>query len=136
MSAKELILGFNLNHQFISTKEYFFGLKGAPNDLAPFMSLSERKDLCFNKLGLKDNNVAEQPFIQAAVELTVRAHFARFFPKGFVYEEKVNPPKDVDCSFRFASVITNLTLKLSVPTLKRNMPSMMAKVSKLVCMVD
>ena len=69
MSAKELILGFNLNHQFISTKEYFFGLKGAPNDLAPFMSLSERKDLCFNKLGLKDNNVAGQPFIQAAVEL-------------------------------------------------------------------
>lgn len=69
MSAKELILGFNLNNQFISTKEYLFGLKGALNDLAPFMSLSERKDLCFNKLGLKDNNVAGQPFIQAAVEL-------------------------------------------------------------------
>ena len=69
MSAKELILGFNLNNQFISTKEYFFGLIGAFNDLAPFMSLSERKDLCFNKLGLKDNNVAGQPFIQAAVEL-------------------------------------------------------------------
>ena len=136
MSSNELSLQYVLNNQFVSTKDYYLGLNAALNDLAPFLSFSERKDLCFNKLGLKDNNVAEQPFIQAAVELTVCAHFARLFPKGFVYEEKVNPPKDVDCSFCFASVITNLTLKLSVPTLKRNMPSMMAKVSKLVCMVD
>lgn len=111
MSSNELSLQYVLNNQFVSTKEYFLGLNGALNDLAPFLSLSERKDLCFNKLGLKDNNVTEQPFIQAAVELTVCAHFARFFPEGFVYEEKVNPPKDVDCSFRVGDYKFNVEVK-------------------------
>ena len=134
MSAKELILGFNLNNQFISTKEYFFGLIGAFNDLAPFMSLSERKDLCFNKLGLKDNNVAEQPFIQAAVELPYVLTLLGFSRKVLFMKRRLIRRKM--WIVRFASVIRNLTLKLSVPTLKRNMPSMMAKVSKLVRMVD
>lgn len=134
MSAKELILGFNLNNQFISTKEYFFGLIGAFNDLAPFMSLSERKDLCFNKLGLKDNNVAEQPFIQAAVELPYVLTLLDFSRKVLFMKRRLIRRKM--WIVRFASVIRNLTLKLSVPTLKRNMPSMMAKVSKLVRMVD
>lgn len=93
MSSKETILQFDLSNKFVSTKEYARGLVEAINDLAPYLSVAERESLCFNKLGLKSDNVSEQAYIQAAVEVTVCAHFARFFPNGFVYEEKVNPDR-------------------------------------------
>ncbi|WP_434707122.1 hypothetical protein J3P75_14125 [Pseudomonas sp. R1-1] len=111
MSSKETILLFDLSNKFVSTKKYARGLVEAINDLAPYLSVAERESLCFNKLGLKFDNVSEQAYIQAAVEVTVCAHFARFFPSGFVYEEKVNPPKDVDCSIRAGEFKYNIEVK-------------------------
>ena len=49
--------------------------------------------------------------MQAAVELTVCSHFAHFFPDHFVYEDKVNTPKDVDCSFKAEGVKYNIEVK-------------------------
>jgi hypothetical protein len=104
-------LQFDLNSRFVSTREYAAGLVVALNDLAPHLSFAEREELCFKKLGLKLDDVSEQAYIQAAVELTVCAHFARFFPDAFSYEEKVNPPKDVDCSFRVGGLKYNIEVK-------------------------
>jgi hypothetical protein len=108
---KEIFLRFDLNSRFVSTIDYRVGLVSALNCLAPHLSLTQREDICFNKLGLRFDNVGEQKYIQAAVELTVCAHFARYFPDGFVYEEKVNPPKDVDCSFRVGRFKFNVEVK-------------------------
>jgi hypothetical protein len=111
VSKREVLLQFDLNSKFVSTKEYAGGLNEAINDLAPHLSAVEREELCFNKLGLKSDNVIEKAYIQAAVEATVCAHFARFFPENFIYEEKVNPPKDVDCSFRVEGFKYNIEVK-------------------------
>lgn len=79
MAAKDELMEFELNNVFVSTKVYADGLSAALNHLAPFLTPGERRKLCFEKLGLKDNNVSEAAFMQAAVELTVCSHFARFF---------------------------------------------------------
>lgn len=111
MTTSDEAFNFNLNSKFVSTKEYATGLVTALNYLAPHLSASEREDLCFKKLGLKNDNINEVAYMQSAVELTVCAHFARFFPDGFVYEEKVNPPKDVDCSVRVEGYKYNVEIK-------------------------
>lgn len=111
MSGKEVTLQFDLSNKFVSTKAYASGLVKALNYLAPHLTIAQREELCFKKLGLKLNNISEKAYIQAAVELTVCAHFARFFPEGFVYEEKVNPPKDVDCSVRVEGFKYNVEVK-------------------------
>lgn len=111
MNSKLTTLQFDLNNRFVSTKSYASGLVEAINYLAPHMSLSEKESLCFNKLGLKSDNVSEQAYIQAAVEVTVCAHFARFFSDGFIYEDKVNPPKDVDCSVQVGGFKYNVEVK-------------------------
>lgn len=111
MSISQENLQFDLKNRFVSTKEYASGLVVALNDLAPHLNYAEREELCFKKLGLKFDNVSEQAYIQAAVELTVCAHFARFFPDAFIYEDKVSPPKDVDCSFRVGDLKYNVEVK-------------------------
>lgn len=111
MTARDKQLNFDLNSRFVSTREYAAGLVTALNYLFPHLSSSEREDLCFKKLGLKDDSVNEITYMQSAVELSVCAHFARFFPDFFVYEEKVNPPKDVDCSVRVGDYKYNVEVK-------------------------
>ncbi|NQD81038.1 hypothetical protein HP436_12725 [Pseudomonas sp. CrR14] len=111
MTTNDEVLNFDLNSKFVSTKEYATGLVTALNYLAPHLSPSERENLCFKKLGLKDDKINEVTYMQSAVELTVCAHFARFFLDGFVYEEKVNPPKDVDCSVRVGGYKYNIEVK-------------------------
>lgn len=111
MTARDEALNFDLNSKFVSTREYAAGLVTALNHLAPHLSIGEREGLCFNKLGLKDDSVNEVTYMQSAVELTVCAHFARFFPDCFVYEEKVNPPKDVDCTIRVGGYKYNVEVK-------------------------
>lgn len=111
MAARNVVLEFSLNNKFVSSAPYKAGLVAALNYLAPHLSVSEREDLCFKKLGLKDDNVTEIAYLQAAVELTVCAHFARFFPDNFIYEEKVNPPKDVDCSVKVGGYKYNIEVK-------------------------
>lgn len=105
------LLSFELNNKFVATPAYATGLTEALNYLAPHLRFSQRKDLCFNKLGLESGGVSEQSYIQHAVELTVCAHFARLFPEGFIYEEKVNPPKDVDCTVRVGGNKFNIEVK-------------------------
>lgn len=111
MSARNKVLEFSLNSKFVSTTTYKVGLVAVLDYLAPHLSVSEREHLFFNKLGLKDDNVTEAAYLQAAVELTVCAHFARFFPDSFIYEEKVNPPKDVDCSVKVGGYKYNIEVK-------------------------
>ncbi|MFF7065587.1 hypothetical protein [Pseudomonas sp. NPDC008258] len=105
------ITKFELNNKYVSTMPYAEGLSEALNALAPHLSIGEREDLCFKKLGLTSDAIAEQSYIQSAVELTVCAHYARFYPEFFIYEEKVNPPKDVDCSVRVGKYKFNLEVK-------------------------
>ena len=111
-------LSIELMNKFVSTQAYAVGLNEALNDLAPHLSCNQKKELCLNKLALEGGVISEQQYIQSAVELTVCAHFARFYPDGFVYEEKVNPPKDVDCSVRIGEYKYNVEVKCADYTKK------------------
>lgn len=105
------VLKFKLGNEFIATKAYAMGLNEALSVLTPFLSDAQRNDLCTKKLSLETSPVSEQAYIQSAVELTVCAHYARFYSDEFIYEEKVNPPKDVDCSVRIDGFKYNIEVK-------------------------
>ncbi|MEQ4308496.1 hypothetical protein ABNM12_11095 [Pseudomonas syringae] len=69
------------------------------------------KGLVHNKLRLEDPAPKEGQYLQSAVELTVCAHYALNFPDSFVYEDKVVPPRDVDCSFHSEGYKFNVEVK-------------------------
>lgn len=75
------------------------------------VSHREFEALVYKKLRLEDPAPSEQQYLQAAVELTVCAHYALHFPEGFVYEYKVMPPRDVDCSFQSEGFRFNVEVK-------------------------
>ena len=104
-------LKIKLGNEFVATEAYAAGLNEAFNDLAPHLSDAQNKDLYLKKLSLETTPASEQAYIQSAVELTVCAHFARFYPDGFMYEEKTNYPKDVDCSVRVGNFKYNIEVK-------------------------
>lgn len=111
MNGDDKKISFQLNNRFVATPDYARGLSEALNDLAPHLTLGQREDLVFKKLDLESGAIAEHSYIQSAVELTVCAHYARFYPEFFIYEEKVNRPKDVDCTVRVGDYKYNLEVK-------------------------
>lgn len=119
VNTQKTVVEFDLKNPFVPKDAYLAGLLEAVNDLAVHLSIEERRALCFEKLRLEDADVDEQAYIQAAVELTVCAHYSKFFPQDFIYEEKVNPPKDVDCTLRVGEYKYNVEVKCANFTKKQ-----------------
>lgn len=104
-------LDIELHNPFIPKGEYLAGMIAAVSYVGRHTGRKKLKELVLNKLRVSDHAVTEQAYLQAAVELTVCAHFAQFFSDNFIYEEKINAPKDVDCSFESAGYKFNVEVK-------------------------
>jgi hypothetical protein len=103
----------NANNTYLYSKdsnEYFVGLMSSLNSISPYLSASQFKKL---KLDLQINNSEfdEPTYLQAACETSVCASIEKLYPSTFLYEHKVNPPKDVDCAFSFENFNFNVEIK-------------------------
>lgn len=81
--------------------------------LATHLSKSEINALK-NKLQLTAKKFDEPQYLQTACELSVCGYFAKKFKSGFTYEDKVNPPKDVDCSIYYDDAKYNIEVKCAI----------------------
>ncbi|WP_202943689.1 hypothetical protein [Aliivibrio fischeri] len=81
----------------LSSNAYVSALGNVIETLSIHLTQSEINALK-KKLQLTTKNFNEPQYLQTACELSVCAYFAEKFSQGFKYEDKVNPPKDVDCS--------------------------------------
>ncbi|QHG68238.1 hypothetical protein C2H86_12760 [Pseudomonas putida] len=108
---------------FIPPTEYRQGMALAVEGIGAHLSQREFEALVYKKLRLEDPAPAEYQYLQAAVELTVCAHFAHFFPSDFTYEDKVVRPRDVDCSFRSEGFKFNVEVKCADYTTKHEIDS-------------
>lgn len=108
---------------FIPAGEYRRGLEFKLQSIAPHLTQRELEALVHKKLRMEDPGPAEPQFLQAAVEFTVCAHYARYFPSSFVYEDRVMPPRDVDCSFCTRGYKFNVEVKCADYTTKHEIDS-------------
>lgn len=92
----------NPKHPYIGKQyakdEYLESVKLLIETLRPYLTKSEAREVS-KKLQVAKASINEAQYLQAACELTVCLYFADKYGINFVYEDKVNPPKDVDCSF-------------------------------------
>lgn len=93
-----------------SSSAYFSALDSMTRALSKHLTQSEIKALK-KKLQLTSNNFNEPQYLQAACEISVCSYFANKFESSFRYEDKVNPPKDVDCSFYHDDAKYNIEVK-------------------------
>lgn len=103
---------------FIPAGDYRRGLELTLQTIAPHLTHRELVTLVHKKLRMEDPGPAEAQYLQAAVELTVCAHYARYFNSSFVYEDRVMPPRDVDCSFCSGDYKFNVEVKCADYTAK------------------
>lgn len=108
---------------YVPEGPYQEGLMEAVICLGNSLTQKELFALVQGKLRVSDPSPDEQQYLQAAVELTVCAHFAKFFPDQFIYEDAINPPKDVDCSFQSAGYKFNIEVKCANFTKKHEVAS-------------
>ncbi|NNA04657.1 hypothetical protein [Pseudomonas lundensis] len=108
---------------FIPAGDYRRGLELTLQTIAPYLTQRELVALVHKKLRMEDPEPAEDQYLQAAVELTVCAHYARYFTSSFVYEDKVMPPRDVDCSFCSGGYKFNVEVKCADYTAKHKVDS-------------
>jgi hypothetical protein len=129
-------LSVTVCNPYIPPNEYRQGVVEALRCIGPFLSKSDFEALVQKKLRLEDPEPSEKQYLQAAVELTVCTHYARFFPEGFVYEDKVMPPRDVDCSFKSQGYKFNVEVKCADYTAKQKIDESGAFVMRAVGRMD
>lgn len=100
-----------LKKAMLENKEYIKRFNQALKPLQKKLSKKQFDDLCINKLQIKAGKFNESQYIQNACELTVLSYFAEKFSSSFVYENKVNPPKDVDLSITLDDINYNIEIK-------------------------
>lgn len=111
-------LSVTVSNPYIPASEYRKELELELKCIGQHLSQREFEALLYKKLRLEDPAPSEKQYLQAAVELTVCAHYARHFPEDFIYEDKVEPPRDVDCSFRSEGYKFNVEVKCADYTTK------------------
>lgn len=92
-------------------KTYIKRLRQALNPLKKVLSKKQYNDLITNKLQVKSGKFNEAQYIQSACEITVLSYFANKFPNQFIYENKINPPKDVDLSVKIDQIHFHIEIK-------------------------
>lgn len=91
--------------------DYYVGAMEAVSKIANFISEKELDKIRRHKLQIGTTSFNEAQYLQNAAELSVCSYFAEFFGDSFKYEDKVNPPKDVDCSFKSEGIQFNIEVK-------------------------
>lgn len=90
---------------------YLAGATAAINKLSNFVSKNELGKIKQEKLQCSTDTFNEFQYLQSAAELTVCSYFAEHYPYTFKYENKINPPKDVDCTFEDKGIQFNVEVK-------------------------
>ncbi|QBF26781.1 hypothetical protein EXN22_14170 [Pseudomonas tructae] len=116
-------LEVTVSNPFIPPAAYRRELALVLECIGEHLTQREFEALVYKKLRLEDSAPAEPQYLQAAVELTVCTHYALNFPSDFVYEDKVVPPRDVDCSFRSEGYKFNVEVKCADYTTKQEIDS-------------
>ena len=91
-------------------ESYFKTLSDILDSLEPFLSTKQRKSL-YKDLQLSGNKFDEAKYLQAACETSIASYLSENYSDGFIYEPKVNPPKDVDCGFTLDGKTYNIEVK-------------------------
>lgn len=78
--------------------------------LEPFLSKKQKNSL-HKDLQLSGNKFDEAKYLQAACETAIASYLSSNFGENFVYEPKINPPKDVDCGFSLDGKTYNIEVK-------------------------
>lgn len=92
-------------------KEYLKRFEQALKPLKKCLTQKQFNNLCENKLQIRKGQFKEIQFIQNATEVTILSYFSEKFKKDFIYENKINPPKDVDLSIKINDLICNIEIK-------------------------
>lgn len=90
--------------------EYFCGLSESLSILFPYLDSQQLKKLK-RDLQYESSDFNEPKYLQAVCETSICSSIAKLHPTNFVYENKVNPPKDVDCSFGVENYVFNVEIK-------------------------
>jgi hypothetical protein len=99
------------NYLFSSSEsDYFTGLRDALGYLESHLANKQKRSL-FKDLQIEGSDFDEAKYLQAACETSIAAYFAKTYGDTFVYEPKVNPPKDVDCGFELNGKTYNIEVK-------------------------
>ena len=101
------------------------GLWTALGALAPFWSKKQQHAI-ESDLQLIGSEFDEPKYLQAACETAITSTLCRMFPDTFVYERKINPPKDVDCSFEKDGFQFNFEIKCPDYSKQHNIDQMHA----------
>ena len=131
IDGKEYKLNFKLtngNNPYLSDtsnmgNKYKEGALNALRIMEKSLTRKELSNLVDKKLQTKTKKFNESQFIQSACELTICAYFASLFPENFKYEPKINPPKDIDCSFQSNGYDINVEIKCADFTSKKELDS-------------
>jgi hypothetical protein len=92
-------------------KNYKDELNISITKLLPHLSSRQQKELLEKKLQINSDDFKESQYLQAACEITICSYLAEKFSETFEYEPKLNPPKDVDCSFSEGGTQYNIEIK-------------------------
>ena len=103
----------NLKNTYLlldTDNDYFLEFSDALHSLYPYMTNKQKKNL------LKDFQITgsvfnEAKYLQAACETSIASYVAKIYGHNFSYEPKINPPKDVDCSFKSNGNTYNIEVK-------------------------
>lgn len=110
-SSERQPINVEVINPFVPMGEYRRGLQIALNHLVPHLEEKQILTLLNRKLMLGSAAAKESTYLQAAAELTVCSWFAYVAPTSFLYEPKLNPPKDVDCAFKYEEMQFNIEVK-------------------------
>ena len=108
-----LITSSNPSHDYLigyDAAEYRMGLWKALGYIAPHWTPKQQRAIEAD-LQLSGTSFNEPKYLQAACETTISATLGCMFPGSFVYERKIKPPKDVDCSFERGGFTFNFEIK-------------------------
>ena len=78
--------------------------------LEPHLTQKQKKSL-LKDLQIEGSTFDEAKYLQSACETSIAAYLASVYSDTFVYEPKVNPPKDVDCGFELNGKTFNIEVK-------------------------
>lgn len=89
---------------------YTEGLANALKHLSPHMSEKQKHSL-YKDLQIGGDTFNESKYLQAACETSIASYLASIYSHSFIYEPKLNPPKDVDCGFELNGKNYNIEVK-------------------------
>lgn len=103
----------NEENKYLFGKEnssYYNGLLDALSTLDSALTNKQKRSL-YDALQFSGKKFDEARYLQAAGETVIASFLASHFPETFVYEPKLNPPKDVDCGFSENGKSYNIEVK-------------------------